>query len=110
LEALPVEEPDRIFEALRVACLDAATFLSMELSFWASRNLQSKLLDKAIMTVYRAGNRWLIVSQNTTNARSDSHSEIESFSETDGASGQGEGFGDFIDTSICQAVNVPDRG
>jgi len=36
-------------------------------------------------------------------------SEIESFSETNGAGGRAEGFGDFIDTSMCQAVNAPDR-
>jgi len=38
-----------------------------------------------------------------------SSSEIESFSETNGAGGRAEGFGDFIDTSMCQAVNAPDR-
>jgi len=37
------------------------------------------------------------------------HSEIESFSETNGADGRAEGFGDFIDTPMCQAVNAPDR-
>jgi|GEM_PF-1782009 len=36
-------------------------------------------------------------------------SEIESFSETNGADGRAEGFGDFIDTPMCQAVNAPDR-
>ncbi len=36
-------------------------------------------------------------------------SEIESFSETNGAGGWAEGFGDFIDTSMCQGVNAFDR-
>jgi len=36
-------------------------------------------------------------------------SEIESYSETNGAGGRAEDFGDFIDTSTCQAVNAPDR-
>ena len=36
-------------------------------------------------------------------------SEIESFSEANGAGGRAEGFGDFIDTSMCQAVNAFDR-
>jgi len=36
-------------------------------------------------------------------------SEIESFSETNGTDGRAEGFGDFLDTSMCQAVNAPDR-
>jgi len=39
----------------------------------------------------------------------DDYSEIESFSETAGVGGRAEGFGDFTDTSMCQAANASDR-
>jgi len=52
--------------------------------------------------------RGLAVSLGTS-CKLEDISEIESFSETNGADGRAEGFGDFIDTPMCQAVNAPDR-